>query len=88
MTALACDFQLRLLDRFELRSGGRVIPVTVGPQRLVTYLALHDRLLPRAHVAGMLWPDVPAERANANLRAAIWRMPPSAGRSSTCRCGR
>jgi DNA-binding SARP family transcriptional activator len=79
MTAFAQGFHLRLLNRFELRSAGRVIPITVGPQRLVTFLALHDRLLPRGHVAGMLWPDVPADRANANLRASIWRMP------STCR---
>jgi DNA-binding SARP family transcriptional activator len=68
-------FHLRLLDRFELRSRGHVIPITVGPQRLVTFLALHNRLLPRGHVAGLLWPDVPADRANANLRASIWRMP-------------
>jgi DNA-binding SARP family transcriptional activator len=75
MTAFAPGFHLRLLDRFELRRGGRVIPVTAGPQRLVTFLALHNRLLPRGHVAGMLWPDVLADRANANLRACIWRMP-------------
>jgi DNA-binding SARP family transcriptional activator len=79
MTAFAEGFRLRLLDRFELRSRDRVIPITVGPQRLITFLALHNRLLPRGHVAGMLWPDVPADRANANLRASIWRMP------STCR---
>jgi DNA-binding SARP family transcriptional activator len=79
MTAFSPGFHLRLLDRFELRFGSRVIPVTAGPQRLVTFLALHNRLLPRGHVAGTLWPDVPADRANANLRASIWRMP------STCR---
>jgi DNA-binding SARP family transcriptional activator len=73
----APGFHLRLLDRFELRSAGRVIPVTTGPQRLVTYLALHNRLLPRGHVAGTLWPDVPTNRANANLRASIWRLPSS-----------
>ena len=75
MTAFTPGFHLRLLDRFELRSAGRVIPVTAGPQRLVTFLALNNRLLPRGHVAGTLWPDVPADRANANLRASIWRMP-------------
>jgi DNA-binding SARP family transcriptional activator len=75
--ASAPGFHLRLLDRFELRSAGHVIPVTTGPQRLVTYLALHNRLLPRGHVAGMLWPDVPTNRANANLRASIWRLPSS-----------
>ncbi len=77
MTASVPGFHLRLLDRFELRSAGLVIPVTTGPQRLVTYLALHNRLLPRGHVAGTLWPDVPTGRANANLRASIWRLPSS-----------
>lgn len=75
MAPVACGFHLRLLDRFELRSGDRMIPVTIGPQRLVTFLALHNRLLQRGHVAGTLWPDVPTERANANLRASIWRIP-------------
>jgi DNA-binding SARP family transcriptional activator len=75
MTALASSFHVRLLDQFELRIGGRVIPVTIGPQRLVTFLALHNRVLQRGQVAGTLWPDVPADRANANLRASIWRMP-------------
>jgi DNA-binding SARP family transcriptional activator len=79
MTASAPGFHLSLLDRFELRFESRVIPVTAGPRRLVTFLALHNRLLQRGHVAGTLWPDVPADRANANLRASIWRMP------STCR---
>jgi DNA-binding SARP family transcriptional activator len=77
VTASVPGFHLRLLDRFELRSAGLVIPVTTGPQRLVTYLALHNRLLPRGHVAGTLWPDVPTGRANANLRASIWRLPSS-----------
>lgn len=76
MTTPVPGFHLRLLDRFELRFRERVVPVTVGPQRLVTFLALHSRLLPRGQVAGMLWPDVPTDRANANLRASIWRMPP------------
>jgi DNA-binding SARP family transcriptional activator len=75
MTPVTTGFHLRLLDRFELRSGQRVIPVTIGPQRLVTFLALHNRLLQRGHVAGTLWPDVPTDRANANLRASIWRIP-------------
>lgn len=77
MTASVSGFQLRLLNRFELSFRECVIPVTAGPQRLVTFLALHNRLLPRGHVAGMLWPDVPTDRANANLRASIWRIPPN-----------
>ncbi|HXW47265.1 MAG TPA: BTAD domain-containing putative transcriptional regulator [Streptosporangiaceae bacterium] len=75
MTQVTPGFHLRLLDRFELRRGERVIPVTTGPQRLITFLALHNRLLQRGHVAGVLWPEVPTDRANANLRASIWRLP-------------
>jgi DNA-binding SARP family transcriptional activator len=29
------------------------------------------------YIAGMLWPDVPTARANANLRAGLWRLPAS-----------
>jgi len=75
MAPVTTGFHLRLLDRFELCSGECVIPVTIGPQRLITFLALHNRLLQRGHVAGTLWPDVPTDRANANLRASIWRIP-------------
>jgi DNA-binding SARP family transcriptional activator len=58
-----------------LRHGEEVVHITVGSQRLATFLALHERLLARTHVAGMLWPEVPSGRASANLRAAIWRLP-------------
>jgi DNA-binding SARP family transcriptional activator len=68
---------LDLLGGFELRVGKDVIPIPAGFQRLVIFLALSARLLPRTHVAGVLWPDVPIGRANANLRAALWRLPPA-----------
>jgi DNA-binding SARP family transcriptional activator len=79
MTLNPSGFHLRLLDGFELRLGECTVPVQAGPQRLVIFLALHKRMLPRSHVAGVLWPDVPTDRASANLRASIWRVP------STCR---
>jgi DNA-binding SARP family transcriptional activator len=42
----------------------------------MTFLALHQhRALPRSYVAGVLWADVPSDRAGANLRASIWRLP-------------
>jgi DNA-binding SARP family transcriptional activator len=75
----APKFNLDLLGGFELRLDGQVVPVTIGSQRLVAFLAFHDRLLPRSYVAGTLWPEVPTGRANANLRAGLWRLP------STCR---
>jgi DNA-binding SARP family transcriptional activator len=77
LTALTAPSYLDLLGGFELRVGEDVTLVPAGFQRLVTFLALNGRLLPRTHVAGMLWPDVPTERANANLRAALWRLPPA-----------
>jgi DNA-binding SARP family transcriptional activator len=66
---------LQLLGGFELWLNGRVVPVTSGSRRLLAFLALHDRLLTRIYVAGVLWPEVPTDRANANLRAGLWRLP-------------
>lgn len=77
LTAFTAPFYLDLLGGFELRVGEDVVPIPTGFQRLVIFLALSARLLPRTHVAGMLWPDVPTGRANANLRAALWRLPPA-----------
>jgi DNA-binding SARP family transcriptional activator len=80
MTPFAPRFQLHLLGGFELRLRDgledQLVPVTGGSQRLTAFLALHNRQLLRTHVAGTLWPDVPTQRANANLRAALWRLPP------------
>jgi DNA-binding SARP family transcriptional activator len=66
---------LRLLGAFEFRLDDCVVSISGGSQRLVALLALRRGLLPRTQVAGMLWPDVAAERAHANLRASIWRLP-------------
>jgi DNA-binding SARP family transcriptional activator len=43
-------------------------------QRLVAFLALHERALQRVHVAGTLWLDSTEEQANASLRTALWRV--------------
>src|SRR5438128_4576620 len=43
-------------------------------QRVVAFLALHDRPLQRVYVTGSLWLDAPEERANARLRTALWRL--------------
>lgn len=75
MPAPISGLYLQLLGGFELRLENQVLAVTSGSQRLVVLLALHQRLLPRAYVAGVLWPDVPTGRANANLRAGLWRLP-------------
>jgi DNA-binding SARP family transcriptional activator len=75
VTAHISLLHLHLLGAFQLILNHRVVPVTIGSQRLIAFLALHDRLLPRMYVAGVLWPDVPTGRANANLRAGLWRLP-------------
>ena len=76
MTVPAPEFHIRMLNCFELSAGGQIIPVNAGSQRLITFLALYKRALPRSYVAGSLWPDVATDRASANLRASIWRVPP------------
>ena len=46
----------------------------MSAQRLVAFLALHDRPLLRSYVAGTLWLDTSDERAHANLRSTLWRL--------------
>lgn len=63
-----------LLGGFELRAANRVIELPLSGQRLVAFLAIHEQMLQRHFVAGMLWPDVPDERALASLRSVLWRL--------------
>src|SRR5690348_1374337 len=72
--ACATAVRLYLLRGFELRCNERSVPLVPGSQRLVAFLALHDRRLLRTHVAETLWPDVPGRRAWGNLRSALWRL--------------
>jgi DNA-binding SARP family transcriptional activator len=65
---------LKLLGGFELRHGGAVVTLPLSAQRLLAFLALHDRALQRLFVAGSLWLDSNDERANASLRTALWRL--------------
>lgn len=64
---------LRLLKGFALAIDHTRIPVCTSTQRLLAFLALQDMPRSRAYVAGILWPDVTASRANANLRSSLWR---------------
>ena len=45
----------------------------MSAQRLVALLALRERPLSRAYLAGLLWPDYSTERSLADLRTALWR---------------
>ena len=65
---------LSLLDAFELRCDGELVGLPVSAQRLLAFLALHERPLLRPYVAGTLWIDASDERAGASLRSSLWRL--------------
>lgn len=54
--------------------GGDRVEVPEGSQRLLAYVALHRRPVPRRQVAGALWPVGDEHRAAGNLRSALWRL--------------
>jgi DNA-binding SARP family transcriptional activator len=72
--SVAPGLRLTLMRGFELRVDGRTVPVAMSSQRVLAFLALHDRSLPRSYVAETLWADVGDSRAAGNLRSALWRL--------------
>ncbi len=68
------DTTLALLGGFSLHHRRAPIQLQTSGQRLLAFLAIHDRALPRAHVAGNLWSSVVDERSQASLRSALWRL--------------
>lgn len=65
--------RLTLLGGFTLMRGSEDIDLPLSAQRLVVLLAMRERPLSRIYLAGVLWPNRPAERALADLRTALWR---------------
>jgi len=70
--------RITLLDGFSLESGtgpsqGTGCRLAPGVQRLVAHVCLAGRVT-RPAVAGLLWPDVPDEQAQASLRSGLWRL--------------
>jgi DNA-binding SARP family transcriptional activator/DNA-binding HxlR family transcriptional regulator len=69
--------EISILGAFALRVGGKTIGgLSVGSQRLLVFLALHDRAITRIAVAGSMWPDATEERAGISLRSALSRLDP------------
>jgi DNA-binding SARP family transcriptional activator len=66
--------QLRLLGGFAVTVEGRRISLAESSQRVLALVALRERPVTRAHVAGTLWMDHTEARAAANLRSALWRL--------------
>jgi DNA-binding SARP family transcriptional activator len=65
---------LRLLAGFGVEVGGEEVPLPGSAQRVVAFVALHERPVLRPYVAGTLWLDCPETRAAGNLRSALWRI--------------
>ena len=63
-----------LMRAFTLRHADAAVELPHSAQRLLAFLALHDRPLLRPFVAGSLWTDAPERRAAASLRSALWRL--------------
>ena len=66
------EWRLQLLGSFALRAPSWADEVPSRAQRLLALLAVSGRRLTRGFVAGRLWPDVAADRANASLRTTLW----------------
>ncbi len=65
---------LDLLRGFAARREGAAIELPLGGQRLVAFLAVQDRPVQRAYVAGSLWIEASEEQAQAALRTTLWRI--------------
>ncbi|MGZ4417653.1 MAG: hypothetical protein ACXVRV_05710, partial [Gaiellaceae bacterium] len=62
----ACDeVRLCLIDGFALGGDPGRKQLPLGAQRVVVFIALHERPLLRGYVAGSLWLDSTEERAAA-----------------------
>lgn len=67
--------ELFLLGTFRMRVDSvQIDELAVGSQRLLIFLALHDRAIARISLAGTIWPDVSDKRAGISLRAALTRL--------------
>jgi DNA-binding SARP family transcriptional activator len=65
---------MKLLGGFQLMNDGRTVPLPMGAQHLLAFLALQDRPQIRDCVAGRLWSETTEEHARASLRSALWRL--------------
>jgi DNA-binding SARP family transcriptional activator len=66
--------RVSLLEGFELSIDETTVPVPLGAQRLLAYLALGSRPVLRVHLAGVLWLEASEDHAFANLRSTLWRL--------------
>ena len=66
--------RLTLLADFQLRVSGSVVRLPHSVERLLAFLGVSPSPVTRARTAATLWPDVDDQRANGDLRSALWRL--------------
>jgi DNA-binding SARP family transcriptional activator len=66
--------RLRLLESFDLVDSGASVQIPPSAQRVLVFIALRRHAVQRQFVASSLWLDYPEDRAQANLRSALWRI--------------
>jgi DNA-binding SARP family transcriptional activator len=72
--AAGADVRLDLLGGFRLRCADDTCPIPMSAQRVLAFVALHDRPLRRTYVAGVLWSNSSEKNSRASLRSALWRL--------------
>jgi DNA-binding SARP family transcriptional activator len=65
---------LSLIGGFSLSCRGEDLRLPGRVQRLVAFLALQERPVPRRRVAFALWPDATEVHAHGSLRASLFRL--------------
>jgi DNA-binding SARP family transcriptional activator len=66
---------ISVLGTFSLTVAGREVDgLPAGSQRLLVFLALHDRAVTRSAMAGTMWPDASNFNAGISLRSALSRL--------------
>jgi DNA-binding SARP family transcriptional activator len=68
------SIEMGLLRGFRLTCRGAQVDLPLAAQRVLALIALHARPMLRVVVSCTLWPDTTEQRANANLRSALWRL--------------
>jgi DNA-binding SARP family transcriptional activator len=67
------DVRVALFGGFQLIRGGEAVGLPLTAQRLVAFLALQPRPVLRSYVASALYMDKTEDRAQGNMRSALWR---------------
>jgi DNA-binding SARP family transcriptional activator len=65
---------LHLLAEFQLLVEGKAITLPHSVERILAFLGICHAPVARARLASTLWPDVANDRANHDLRSALWRL--------------